>query len=38
LVAHLLEEQVRPIGFKLAQAAEDAIEYDGPLPAALQQP
>ncbi len=38
LVAHLLEEQVRPIGFKLAQAAEDAIEYDGPLPAAMQQP
>jgi len=33
LVAHLLEEQLRPIGFKLAQAAEDAIEYDGPLPA-----
>jgi citrate synthase len=33
LVAHLLEEQVRPIGFKLAQAAEDAIAYDGPMPA-----
>ena len=31
LIAHLLEEQVRPIGFKLAQAAEQAIEYDGPL-------
>lgn len=31
LVAHLLEEQVRPIGFKLAQAAEEAIEYDGPV-------
>jgi citrate synthase len=30
LVAHLLEEQVRPIGFKLSRAAEEAIEYDGP--------
>jgi citrate synthase len=35
LVAHLLEEQTRPIGFKLAQAAEDAIEYDGALPASM---
>lgn len=32
LVAHLLEEQVRPIGFKLAAAAEHAMQYDGPLP------
>jgi citrate synthase len=31
LVAHLLEEQVRPIGFKLADAADEAIEYDGPI-------
>ena len=32
LVAHLLEEQVRPIGFKLAAAAEHAMQYDGPRP------
>jgi citrate synthase len=31
LVAHLLEEQLRPIGFKLADAADEAIEYDGPI-------
>ena len=30
LVAHLLEEQARPIGFKLAAAAEQAMTYDGP--------
>jgi len=30
LVAHLLEEQARPIGFKLAAAAEQAMRYDGP--------
>jgi citrate synthase len=33
LVAHLLEEQTRPIGFVLSGAAEDAISYDGPVPA-----
>lgn len=33
LVAHLLEEQSRPIGFKLAAAAELAMRYDGPEPA-----
>ncbi len=32
LVAHLLEEQQRPIGFVLAHAAEAAIEYDGAAP------
>jgi len=30
LVAHILEEQSRPIGFKLASAAEHAMTYDGP--------
>lgn len=30
LVAHMLEEQTRPIGFKLASAAEQAMTYDGP--------
>ena len=30
LVAHLLEEQARPIGFKLAAAADQAMRYDGP--------
>ena len=34
LVAHLLEEQARPIGFKLAAAADRAMVYDGPLPQA----
>jgi citrate synthase len=32
LVAHLLEEQERPIGFVLAHAAASAIEYDGLRP------
>jgi len=31
LVAHILEEQTRPIGFKLASAAEQAMTYDGPV-------
>jgi len=30
LVAHILEEQTRPIGFKLASAGEHAMTYDGP--------
>ena len=30
LLAHILEEQARPIGFKLASAAEQAMTYDGP--------
>ncbi len=29
LIAHLLEEQTRPIGFVLAHAAASAIDYDG---------
>jgi citrate synthase len=33
LIAHLLEEQERPIGFALSHAAASAIEYDGPAPA-----
>ena len=32
LIAHLLEEQQRPIGFVLSHAAAAAIEYDGPAP------
>jgi citrate synthase len=31
LVAHLLEEQLRPIGMKLADAAAAIVRYDGPL-------
>lgn len=33
LIAHLLEEQDRPIGFALADAAMAAGPYDGPFPA-----
>jgi citrate synthase len=33
LVAHLVEEQLRPIGFVLSEHAEKAIGYDGPAPA-----
>jgi citrate synthase len=32
LIAHLLEEQVKPIGFVLSHAAARAIDYDGPVP------
>jgi citrate synthase len=32
LVAHLLEEQQRPIGFVLSHAAARAIDYDGDAP------
>jgi citrate synthase len=32
LVAHLLEEQIRPIGFVLSEHGEKAIGYDGPRP------
>jgi citrate synthase len=32
LIAHLLEEQQRPIGFVLSHAGAAAIEYDGPAP------
>jgi citrate synthase len=33
LIAHLLEEQQRPIGFVLSHAGAQAIQYDGPAPA-----
>jgi citrate synthase len=36
LVAHLLEEQQRPIGFVLSHAAEGAIQYDGAVPDGFQ--
>jgi citrate synthase len=32
LIAHLLEEQQRPIGFVLSHAASQAIHYDGEAP------
>lgn len=32
LIAHLLEERTRPIGFVLSHAGASAIEYDGPQP------
>jgi citrate synthase len=32
LIAHLLEEQQRPIGFVLSHAGASAIEYDGEAP------
>ncbi len=32
LIAHLLEEQSRPIGFAMAHAASSLVEYDGPAP------
>jgi citrate synthase len=32
LVAHLLEEQTKPIGFVLSHAAAQAIDYDGAVP------
>jgi len=33
LIAHLLEEQERPIGFIVADAGASSIDYDGPAPA-----
>src|SRR5262249_18281051 len=33
LVAHLLEERSRPIGFALTEAGAAAIKYDGAVPA-----
>jgi citrate synthase len=33
LIAHLLEEQLRPIGFVLSHAAAQAIDYQGSAPA-----
>jgi citrate synthase len=32
LIAHLLEEQERPIGFVLSHAGSQAIDYDGSVP------
>lgn len=32
LIAHLLEERSRPIGFVLSHAGASAIDYDGPKP------
>ena len=32
LIAHLLEEQTKPIGFVLSHAAAQAIDYDGDTP------
>jgi citrate synthase len=32
LIAHLVEEQERPIGFVLADSGASAISYDGPAP------
>jgi len=32
LIAHLLEEQLRPIGFVMSHAAAASIEYDGDAP------
>jgi citrate synthase len=36
LIAHLLEERTRPIGFVLSHAAAQAISYDGVLPAGFK--
>ncbi len=37
LIAHLLEEQSRPIGFVLSHAAAGAIDYDGDVPPEFAQ-
>lgn len=37
LIAHLLEEQLRPIGFVMSHAAAAAIGYDGEAPAGFQR-
>jgi citrate synthase len=37
LVAHLLEEQLQPIGFVMSHAASAAIDYSGPAPAGFQR-
>jgi citrate synthase len=37
LIAHLLEEQLRPIGFVMSHAAAAAIEYDGERPAGFEE-
>jgi citrate synthase len=35
LIAHLVEEQTRPIGFAMSEAAAEAIHYDGEAPAGV---
>ena len=37
LVAHLLEEQLQPIGFVMSHAASAAIDYNGPAPAGFRR-
>jgi citrate synthase len=37
LIAHLLEEQLRPIGFVMSHAASAAIGYDGERPDGFQE-
>jgi citrate synthase len=37
LIAHLLEEQSKPIGFVLSHAAGKAIDYDGPVPPGFER-
>jgi citrate synthase len=37
LIAHLVEEQERPIGFVLSHAGSQAIDYDGAVPAGFGQ-
>lgn len=37
LIAHLLEEQLRPIGFVMSHAAGKAIDYDGERPEGFQE-
>lgn len=37
LIAHLLEEQLRPIGFVLSHAGAQAIGYDGAAPAGFRR-
>jgi citrate synthase len=36
LVAHLVEEQQRSIGFVMSHAAAQSIEYDGEVPAGFK--
>lgn len=36
LIAHLVEEQTRPIGFAMSDAAAQAIHYDGEAPAGAE--
>jgi citrate synthase len=36
LIAHLLEEQLQPIGFVMSHAAAQAIQYDGAVPSGFK--